>query len=126
MDPAPAIGVLTVDDQEVFRMVARDVIEATPGFEALGEAASGVDALVLSQTLRPDLVLMDVRMPGMDGIETTLRLREALPDSVVVLISLEDPLDLDQLASGCGAVASVRKQDFCPALLAQLWETHRR
>ena len=126
MDPAPAIGVLTVDDQEVFRMVARDVIEATPGFETLGEAASGVDALVLSQTLRPDLVLMDVRMPGMDGIETTLRLREALPDSLVVLISLEDPLDLDQLASGCGAVASVRKQDFCPALLAQLWETHRR
>ena len=120
-----SVRVLTVDDQAVFRLAARDVIDATPGFEALAEAASGAEALTLSATLEPDLVLMDVRMPEMDGIETARRILEARPAAVVVLISLEDPLDVRDVAHGCGAVASVRKQDFCPAMLRQLWATHR-
>ena len=113
--------VLTVDDHAVFRAAARDVIEATPGFQALGEAASGAEALVMSKSLRPDLILMDIRMPDMDGIETTRRLRATGSDSVVVLISLEDPDDVDAVAQGCGAAATVRKQDFCPDALRRLW-----
>jgi two-component system, NarL family, invasion response regulator UvrY len=120
------VRVLTVDDQAVFRMAARDVIEATAGFEALGEAASGPEALELSAALEPDLVLLDVRMPGMDGIEAARRLCDAHPHAVVVLISLEEPVDVEELAHGCGAVALLRKQEFCPAMLRQLWDTHRR
>src|SRR6201989_1203420 len=68
------IRVLTVDDQAVFRRVARDVIEASPGFESVGQAGSGEHALRIVEELAPDLVLLDVRMPGMSGIEVAARL----------------------------------------------------
>jgi two-component system, NarL family, invasion response regulator UvrY len=118
------VRVLTVDDQAVFRSAAREVIAATPGFEALAEAASAAEGLAMIETLEPDLVLMDVRMPGMDGIEATRRVTAAAGAPVVVLISLEDPDDVEAVAHGCGAVATVRKQDFCPALLRRLWGAH--
>jgi two-component system invasion response regulator UvrY len=118
------VEVLTVDDQEVFRAVARDVIEATPGFTSGGEAASGLEALRLLPELEPALALVDVRMPGMDGVETARRLVAAAPGLIVILISLEDPENLPSAAAHCGAAALVRKQEFCPALLRRLWAAH--
>jgi two-component system invasion response regulator UvrY len=121
----PTVGVLTVDDQATFRLAVLEVIEATPGFEVVGEAASGEEALRLAEALRPELVLVDVRMPGMDGIETARRLVAGNPRAVVVLISLEEAAGRSQEAQRSGAVAFVRKQDFCPTMLARLWATHR-
>jgi two-component system invasion response regulator UvrY len=118
------VEVLTVDDQEVFRSVAREVIEATAGFHSVFEAASGAEALELLAELRPALALVDVRMPGMDGIQTARRLIAAAPDLVVVLISLEAASNLPSSATGCGAAEVVRKQDFSPRLLRRLWATH--
>ena len=118
------VDVLTVDDQEVFRAVARDVIESTPGFNSVLEAASGDEALELLREAHPELALVDMRMPGMDGIETTRRLVAAAPDLVVVLISIEGPANLPSEAGRCGAAALVRKQEFCPALLRELWAAY--
>jgi two-component system invasion response regulator UvrY len=116
--------VVTVDDQAVFRSVAREVVEATPGFEPAGEAASGEEAIQLLEAVKPQLVLVDVRMPGMDGVETARRLRAAHPELVIVLISLEDPSSVPSTAADCGAVTFVRKQDFGPRLLRRLWGAH--
>ncbi len=115
------VRVLTVDDQALFRGVARDVIEATPGFEAVGEAASGREAIAAVEALDPGLVLLDVRMPGMDGIEVALRLQATHPEMLVVLVSIEELIDVPSASQLGGRVPLVRKQDFGPRLLRRLW-----
>jgi DNA-binding NarL/FixJ family response regulator len=116
-----AVGVLTVDDQQIFRRAMASLIEAAPEFEQVGEAASGAEALALAADLRPDLVLLDVRMPGMDGIETARRLRGTDPRPAVVLISIDDVPDVQSALATSGAVACVRKQDLSTRKLHELW-----
>ena len=119
-----AVGVLVVDDQAHFRRVALDVVAATPGFEPLGEAASGEEALALAAELSPELILLDVRMPVMDGIETARRLSTEHPGGVIVLISIDDPSELPAEVGSCGAKALIRKQDFGSLALRRLWDAH--
>jgi two-component system, NarL family, invasion response regulator UvrY len=123
---APTVKVMTVDDQAVFRDVAREVIEATVGFEHVGEATCGEEALALADELGPDLVLVDVRMPGIDGLETARRLRASHPASTTVLISTAGIASLPGGFASCGAVALIRKQDFGPSVLQRLWTAHGR
>jgi DNA-binding NarL/FixJ family response regulator len=118
------VRVLTVDDQVVFRDAARDVIDATAGFEAVGDAGSGEEGLAEVERLRPELVLLDVRMPGCGGLEAARRITAAHPDTVVVLISIEDSEEFAHDTHASGAAAFVRKQDFGPAMLRSIWETH--
>jgi two-component system invasion response regulator UvrY len=115
------VRVLTVDDQAVFRGIAREVIDATPGFESVGEAASGEEALEAAARLAPELVLLDVRMPGIDGIEVARRLRTTHPGTHVVLISTEDSIDHPSAAQIAPGVPLLRKQDFGPRLLKRIW-----
>jgi DNA-binding NarL/FixJ family response regulator len=122
--PPSVVGVLVVDDQVVFREVAREVIAATHEFELIGEAASGTQALAAVRELAPDIVLLDVRMPGLDGIDTAARLHDEHPGSVVVLISVDEAPNLPDGRSTCGAAELVRKEDFGPALLRRLWSAH--
>jgi amphi-Trp domain-containing protein len=117
--------VLVVDDQLLFRQAAREVIEATEDFEVIGEATSGQHALAAVAELHPDLVLLDVRMPGMNGIETAARLSSESSAPVVVLISIDEPPNLPDGVRSCGAAELVRKQDLCSSLLRRLWNTHR-
>jgi DNA-binding NarL/FixJ family response regulator len=84
------VRVLTVDDQPLFRDAARAVITATPGFEALAEVGSGEDAIDLLDRLQPELVLVDISLPGIDGLETARQLTEHEPAPLVILISADD------------------------------------
>jgi DNA-binding NarL/FixJ family response regulator len=121
-----AVGVLTVDDQQSFRRALASLIEAAPEFRQVGEAASGVEALELAADLRPDLVLLDVRMPDMDGIETARRLAGVDPRPVVVLISIDAVPDAEATLASTGAAAYVRKQDLSTRKLHELWATIER
>jgi DNA-binding NarL/FixJ family response regulator len=120
-----SVRVLTIDDQPIFRALARDVIEATPGFASVGDAASGEEGIEAVAKLGPDLVLLDVRMPGMSGIEAARRLVAMHPEVVVVLISIEERIDVPSAAQ-LDAVPLVRKQDFGPRLLRRLWDERHR
>ena len=123
--PAGTVTVLTVDDQAVFRRAVGELIAATPGFEELGQAASGAEALELAEALQPDLVLLDVRMDGMDGLETARRLIEAGCEAVIVLISLNDVPEVESAIAG-GVAAHVRKQHLSTRTLRQVWTAHGR
>jgi DNA-binding NarL/FixJ family response regulator len=118
------VQVLTVDDQSVFLEAARALIASTPGFCLAGEASSGAEALSAADRLDPDMVLLDVRMPGLDGIETARILTAKRSHAVVVLVSAHDTDEVRALAQQCGAVALVVKERLRPALLRELWADH--
>jgi DNA-binding NarL/FixJ family response regulator len=119
--PGQVVRVLTVDDQEPFRRAARLLIEATPGFCAAGEARSGEEGVAAALGAEVDLVLMDVRLPGIDGIEATRRVRAARPDIEVLLVSSSPLRDLPPGAAECGALAVRGKDELRPSILIDLW-----
>jgi two-component system invasion response regulator UvrY len=116
------VSVLIVDDQLPFRAVARTVIGMTSGFSVSGEAESGEDAIIAVDDVHPDLVLMDINLGEMNGIEATRRIRAQHPDIEVILLSTYSEADLPADARDCGALAYVHKEDFGPALVRQLWD----
>jgi DNA-binding NarL/FixJ family response regulator len=117
-----SVRVLIVDDQDPFRAVARDVVEAAGDFEVVGEAASGEESVDLAQRLRPDLVLMDVNLPGIDGTEATRRILAEQPHVVVFLVSTYEPAEYEPKAAECGAAAYIPKSTFGPDELEQAWK----
>jgi DNA-binding NarL/FixJ family response regulator len=116
----PMIRVLVADDQDIVRAGLTMLLDAQPGIEVIGEAADGREAVTLAQRLRPDVCLLDIRMPGMDGIEATRQLAGpdvADPMAVVVITTF----DLDEYVHGAlkaGARGFLLK-DAGPALLSQ-------
>ncbi len=121
MEPA-RVSVLLVDDQEPFRGAARVVLGRTDGFELVGEAQSGEQAVELADQLDPRMVLMDINMPGMSGIEATRRIVDAHPDTMVVLVSTYQASDLPSEAETSGASGYLNKEDLTPRVLRRLWE----
>jgi DNA-binding NarL/FixJ family response regulator len=114
------VSVLIVDDQLPFRMAARSVVGVTPGFDVVGEAKSGEEALDQVAALHPQLVLMDINMDGISGIEATRRITAEYPGTKVILLSTYDADDLPADARTCGAAGYVHKEQFGPDVLVRL------
>ena len=108
--PDRRIRVLVVDDQVPFLRAARAVLGEASGFDLIAEATSGEAAVAAARDLEPDLVLMDVNMPGMGGIEATRRIVAARPETIVVLLSSYE--DSPAAADGSGAAGYVPKGEF--------------
>jgi DNA-binding NarL/FixJ family response regulator len=117
-----AVQVLIVDDQEPFRQAARAVVELTDGFEVVGEAETGEAAVERARELQPDLVLMDVNLPGVDGLEATRQILDGSDGRVVVLmVSTYEAEEYAPRAAEAGAAAYIPKSEFEPDRLTEAW-----
>jgi two-component system invasion response regulator UvrY len=115
------VRVLVVDDQPPFRDAARAVIERLAGFAIVAEASSGESAIALAASVQPQLILMDINMGGMDGIQATAAITAAHPGTMVVLMSTYELGDLPPAARSSGAAAYINKDDFGGRVLRRLW-----
>ena len=114
------LRVLVADDQMPFRKAARAVLEVAPEFEVVGEVTSGEEAVEEAELLRPDLVVMDVKMNGIGGVEATRRILAARPETLVVLVSSYRSEDVPKAVAESGALAFVPKDRFSAATLTSL------
>lgn len=103
--------VLIVDDQPAVRFGLRMQIALVPGLTVVGEACNGEEAIRLARSLQPDLVLMDVKMPVLDGLAATKQLLEQQPDCVVVILTIQDDCETRERARAAGADAFVAKSE---------------
>jgi DNA-binding NarL/FixJ family response regulator len=116
-----AVKVLIVDDQAPFRMAARAVVDATDDFEVVGEAETGEASVQMAHELKPDLVLMDVNLPGINGLDATRQILADLNPVVVLLLSTYEAEEYAPRAAECGASAYIPKSEFMPDRLVDAW-----
>src|SRR6478609_3052120 len=115
------VRVWVVDDQPSFRRATAATLDAMDDFVMAGECETGEAAVDLIRDVDADIVLMDIHMPGIGGIEAARRIRTARTDVMVVLMSTYDVDDLPAAAADCGAVSYLHKERLSPDLLRRIW-----
>jgi DNA-binding NarL/FixJ family response regulator len=118
------VRVLTVDDHAPFLEVAHELVATTPGFESAGEAHSAEEGLAALSEHDPDLVLIDIHMPGMSGIDMATEIGRRGEGPVVILITAQDLAQLPASARDCGAAEVISKQALGSSTLRRLWAAH--
>jgi two-component system, NarL family, nitrate/nitrite response regulator NarL len=111
--------VLIVDDNFAVRSMVRQVFELEPDFEISGEAENGRDAIQKAENLKPDLVILDLSMPVMSGLDAAPRLKQLLPGVRIILFTVEESNELDRLARAGGIHAVVAKREAASKLVPQ-------
>src|ERR1700704_848382 len=116
----PAVRILVVDDYEPWRRVISRTLEKQPELQIIGEVTDGLEAVQKGEELRPDLVLLDIGLPHLDGIEAARRLRRLSPQSKIIFVSQWSSADLVQEAFNVGAQGYVSKMDVGGKLLTAI------
>jgi DNA-binding NarL/FixJ family response regulator len=115
----PKKRVLLVDDNSVVRSLVRQLFELEPDFEISGEAENGRDAVEKAETLKPDLIILDLSMPVMTGLHAAPLLRKLLPDVRIILFTVQEGCGVERLASAAGIDAVVSKNQAASKLILQ-------
>src|ERR1700680_8175 len=116
------VKVLLVDEQAAFRTAAREVVTSTRVFELVAVAATGEDSIEAARELQPDLVLMDINLPGIDGIEASVRIQSANRGIAVLLLSTHDREEFGRRMRTAGAIAFMSKGRVEPQNLIAAWK----
>lgn len=103
--------ILVVDDFHAWRVIVRSILERIPSFRVVGEASDGLEAINKAAILVPDVVLLDVGMPRLNGIEAAKKIRQECPKSTIIFLTQEDDSDVKRAALATGAVAYVLKSN---------------
>src|SRR5215475_454486 len=112
--------VLVVDDHAVLRRGIQSIVRAWPDWEVAGEAGSGEEAISLNSQLKPDIILMDISMPGIGGLEATRIICQQQPDARILLLTLHDSIEWVRSAFQAGARGYLLKSDTEPELMRAL------
>jgi DNA-binding NarL/FixJ family response regulator len=118
------IRVVVVDDHSAVRLGLADFLDAQDGLELVGQAGDGAEAVELSRTVNPDVVVMDIRMPNLDGIEATRRIKEARPETGVLLLTASEEDELENAGRAAGADGFFLKGIFGSELVERVREVH--
>ena len=120
----PPVRVLLVDDHPLFREGLANILNSQPDFTVVGEAGDGLEALVKARKLQPDLILMDVIMPGVDGLEATQRIKLELPKAIIVMLTVRDDDEklFDSISNGAQGflLKSINSKDMFEMLRAAM------
>ncbi len=112
-----ALRILIADDHAVVRKGVRSLLASRPDWEICGEASDGLDAVRMAKSFRPDVIILDISMPQMSGLEAAPLIRKDLPNADIVILSQHDPAHARSLALNAGARAFVGKPDMARDLL---------
>jgi DNA-binding NarL/FixJ family response regulator len=112
------LRILVVDDHDLVRQGLRSMLDTRPGWKVCGEGATGHEAIALAQQLRPDVVVMDIHMPGMDGLQATREILADNPQTEILILTLDETEEVVRAVTLAGAKGIVMKSDAARELVA--------
>lgn len=111
------LRILIADDHALVRRGARGLLESRRSWKVVGEAANGAEALEMAKKLKPDVAILDISMPNLDGVQVTRRIQEAVPNTKVLVLTMHESAEMVQRALDAGARGYILKSDLVECLV---------